>query len=464
MTRRRVRRHAARRQVGSVHDARGRLRSLTAATASRGCGRGRSSFSSATRSGEEGVVEVTEGTDGRPVLARRRGRGPVRVGRPGAAPCRFAGPGLCGGCDFQHVALDRSARSRRRSSRSSYPARRPGRRRGGGAGPRRRDGSALADPAALRARSLTAAGRCASTARTTSWRSTSAWCERAPRRVYAVRRREFAVAEDGFWQVHPGAPEVLVDTVLDQLAPRPGESALDLYAGVGLFARFLLDAVGPAAGSSPSRPTRAATNAAPTCPEREVPRRSTSARVLATTSTSPSTWSSSTRRATVPGEACVDPVAAARRGRSPTSPATPRRSRATSRSSPSTATGWTALRAFDLFPMTTTWSASPCCRPRGSAPYSLPVRSSRPRAASSPRTSAPSNGDAGRSSSTRSSSPATPERPRFCYLGTANGDTLNGIVGFYRAFAGSDVRAVAPRALLACRTSRTSARTCSPRT
>ena len=34
-----------------------------------------------------------------------------------------------------------------------------------------------------------------------------------------------------------------------------------------------------------------------------------------------------------------------------------------------------------------------------------------------------------------------PERPRFCYLGTASGDSLNGTAGFYRAFAGSDVRA-----------------------
>ena len=34
-----------------------------------------------------------------------------------------------------------------------------------------------------------------------------------------------------------------------------------------------------------------------------------------------------------------------------------------------------------------------------------------------------------------------PDRPRFCYLGTAAGDSLNGTAGFYRAFAGSDVRA-----------------------
>ena len=34
-----------------------------------------------------------------------------------------------------------------------------------------------------------------------------------------------------------------------------------------------------------------------------------------------------------------------------------------------------------------------------------------------------------------------PERPRFCFVGTASGDSLNGTVGFYSAFAGSDVRA-----------------------
>jgi tRNA/tmRNA/rRNA uracil-C5-methylase (TrmA/RlmC/RlmD family) len=56
----------------------------------------------------------------------------------------------------------------------------------------------------------------------------------------------FVVAADGFWQVHAGVPSVLVRTVLEMLAPRPGETALDLYSGVGLFARFLADAVGPA--------------------------------------------------------------------------------------------------------------------------------------------------------------------------------------------------------------------------
>jgi tRNA/tmRNA/rRNA uracil-C5-methylase (TrmA/RlmC/RlmD family) len=54
----------------------------------------------------------------------------------------------------------------------------------------------------------------------------------------------FSVAADGFWQVHPEAPRVLVETVLDLLDPQPGERALDLYAGVGLFARFVGEATG----------------------------------------------------------------------------------------------------------------------------------------------------------------------------------------------------------------------------
>jgi tRNA/tmRNA/rRNA uracil-C5-methylase (TrmA/RlmC/RlmD family) len=54
----------------------------------------------------------------------------------------------------------------------------------------------------------------------------------------------FQVAGDGFWQVHPEAPRLLVETVLAMLAPQPGERALDLYAGVGLFSSFLAEGVG----------------------------------------------------------------------------------------------------------------------------------------------------------------------------------------------------------------------------
>ncbi len=56
---------------------------------------------------------------------------------------------------------------------------------------------------------------------------------------------EFEVSARGFWQVHPGAASTFADAVLQALQPRPGERALDLYAGVGLFAVALADAVGP---------------------------------------------------------------------------------------------------------------------------------------------------------------------------------------------------------------------------
>lgn len=60
-----------------------------------------------------------------------------------------------------------------------------------------------------------------------------------------VLGRQFEVAAGGFWQVHEAAPTVLATAVLEGLAPQPGESVVDLYAGVGLFACLLGDAVGP---------------------------------------------------------------------------------------------------------------------------------------------------------------------------------------------------------------------------
>jgi tRNA/tmRNA/rRNA uracil-C5-methylase (TrmA/RlmC/RlmD family) len=58
--------------------------------------------------------------------------------------------------------------------------------------------------------------------------------------------RDWRVRATGFWQVHPGAADTLAAAVLDALRPRPGEVALDLYCGAGLFAGVLAEAVGPA--------------------------------------------------------------------------------------------------------------------------------------------------------------------------------------------------------------------------
>jgi tRNA/tmRNA/rRNA uracil-C5-methylase (TrmA/RlmC/RlmD family) len=63
--------------------------------------------------------------------------------------------------------------------------------------------------------------------------------------VEEVEGSTFRVTGGGFWQVHPGAAEVLRSAVLDALRPEPGDSAADLYGGAGLFAEALAERVAP---------------------------------------------------------------------------------------------------------------------------------------------------------------------------------------------------------------------------
>ena len=73
-----------------------------------------------------------------------------------------------------------------------------------------------------------------------------------PRTVPIVREKvttpagewSYAVSARGFWQVHPGAAATFVTRVMEVLAPKHGDRVLDLYAGVGLFALPLAEAVG----------------------------------------------------------------------------------------------------------------------------------------------------------------------------------------------------------------------------
>ena len=57
--------------------------------------------------------------------------------------------------------------------------------------------------------------------------------------------RRWQVPAEAFWQVHPAAADTLTETVLTMLAPVEGERAWDLYGGAGLFAGALADRVGP---------------------------------------------------------------------------------------------------------------------------------------------------------------------------------------------------------------------------
>jgi tRNA/tmRNA/rRNA uracil-C5-methylase (TrmA/RlmC/RlmD family) len=202
--------------------------------------------------GERVVLEVTEGTDGDrywradavEVLTRSADRVP--------APCPVAGPGLCGGCDFQHVAP-----ASQRGLKAEVVAEQLRRLAG-------LDVPVVVEPVpgdddGLRWRTRARFVHLADGRRAMrKHRShelvpiddcliTAAGAE-APRSAETVTaagvRHDFVVAEDGFWQVHPGAPRVLVETVLELLDPQPDERVLDLYAGVGLFAAFLADRVG----------------------------------------------------------------------------------------------------------------------------------------------------------------------------------------------------------------------------
>jgi tRNA/tmRNA/rRNA uracil-C5-methylase (TrmA/RlmC/RlmD family) len=62
---------------------------------------------------------------------------------------------------------------------------------------------------------------------------------------HEVRGRSFQVSAGGFWQVHPAAAEVFAEALLDAVRPAAGERVLDLYAGVGALTAALAQAVGP---------------------------------------------------------------------------------------------------------------------------------------------------------------------------------------------------------------------------
>ncbi len=69
--------------------------------------------------------------------------------------------------------------------------------------------------------------------------------EEGPRRVRQhVGDRSWHLSPNGFWQVHELAARTLVEAALALAEPRPGQRWWDLYAGAGLFAAFLGEAVG----------------------------------------------------------------------------------------------------------------------------------------------------------------------------------------------------------------------------
>ena len=222
---------------------------------------------------------------------------PDRVDRS----CPYAGPGRCGGCDFQHVALPAQRRLKqalvqeqlrrvarvertveveavegdvdglRWRSRVQFAVNAAGR-----AGLRRHRSHELelVDRCLIATEAVEAVGAAQLDWRGAAGVEVSAEGDqrvvtvtgrharlpdvqaglvhegRAVRGPHGLRHtvlgRSYEVAAGGFWQVHQGAAGALASAVLDGLDPQPGESAVDLYAGVGLFAALLGERVGPA--------------------------------------------------------------------------------------------------------------------------------------------------------------------------------------------------------------------------
>ena len=61
---------------------------------------------------------------------------------------------------------------------------------------------------------------------------------------YTVGENSFEVSQKSFWQSHKDAPSVLTDAVLDFAGIKTGDQVLDLYGGVGLFTAALIPLVG----------------------------------------------------------------------------------------------------------------------------------------------------------------------------------------------------------------------------
>lgn len=172
---------------------------------------------------------------------------------------------------------------------------------------------------------------------------------------HRLHGRDFHVAAAGFWQVHPAAARTFAAALLDAVAPRPGETVLDLYAGAGPLTAALADAVGPTGRvvgieSAPAAVADAADNLAD-LPWAEVGRGRVDVRTLSALDLHPDVVVLDPPRAGAGIEtmAAISDLAPRAIGYLSCDPATLARDVAAA-----LARGWqlTSLRAFDAFPMT----------------------------------------------------------------------------------------------------------------
>lgn len=240
---------------------------------------GRVVFVRHTLPGETVRVRVTEGTESSRFL--RADAIEVLTPAPGRVepPCPYAGPGRCGGCDWQHatpatqrdllgavvaeqlkrlagiereIAVEPVAPDdlgwRTRLGWAVDAQGRPGlrRHRSHEVVPVERCRIAAAGLPDVHDRrwSATHLDVTVSSRGDTAVVADGELVQGKARMRERVHERDFRVAAGGFWQVHPAAARTLVDAVLAYARPVPGERIADLYAGAGLFSAFLGGAVG----------------------------------------------------------------------------------------------------------------------------------------------------------------------------------------------------------------------------
>jgi tRNA/tmRNA/rRNA uracil-C5-methylase (TrmA/RlmC/RlmD family) len=231
--------------------------------------------------GEEAVVEITSTSS---KLARGDAIEILKASEDRVVPpCKYAVPGGCGGCDFQHIEISAQLELKRSVIREQFS--RLGRieidldvlpvEPTNGLHWRTRMDFAISKngkPGLYSARSkeVTEIDKCLiaveaindPTMFARNWKgedrlevAVSSSGEKnvsrggrsisGPTQLHeVVGEQTFEISPTSFWQSHSAAPQTLTKLVMDLMALRPGDQVCDLYGGVGLFTAPMAEDVG----------------------------------------------------------------------------------------------------------------------------------------------------------------------------------------------------------------------------
>ena len=231
--------------------------------------------------GEEAVVEITSTSS---KLARGDAIEIIKASEDRVVPpCKYAVPGGCGGCDFQHIEISAQLELKRSVIREQFS--RLGRieidldvlpaEPTNGLHWRTRMDFAISKngkPGLYSARSkeVTEIDKCLiaveaindPTMFARNWKgedrlevAVSSSGEKnvsrggrsisGPTQLHeVVGEHTYQISPTSFWQSHSAAPQTLTKLVMDLMALRPGDQVCDLYGGVGLFTAPMAEDVG----------------------------------------------------------------------------------------------------------------------------------------------------------------------------------------------------------------------------